>query len=101
HLPQPDDSDQPCDELKRDLDGGNQLLCQQDYPYADKNDCKPAAVVDVLAEKDLCRGSVAYICERGGGGGSERELDDGESEEHGEEVERHAERSDAKERAGE
>jgi hypothetical protein len=38
------------------------LSCQQDYPYADKDDCKPAAAVDVFAQEDLCCCCVSNEC---------------------------------------
>src|SRR5882757_1774657 len=83
------------------ISGKYGLLCQQNYAYADKNDCKPAAAIYVFAQEELCGGSIADIGERGRGGGGEREVDDGEGVEHGEEVESHAECSGEEERAGE
>src|SRR5882757_1786821 len=83
------------------ISGKYGLLCQQNYAYADKNDCKPAAAIYVFAQEELCGGSIADIGERGRGGGGEREVDDREGVEHGEEVEGHAECSGEEERAGE
>ena len=76
------------------------LLCEQDDAYADEDGGKPAAMVDVFAEKDFGGSRVADVGERGAGGGSEGEVDDREGKEESEEVEGHAERADEEERAG-
>lgn len=57
-------------------------------------------MVDVFVQEEFGYDGVAYVGEGGDGGGGEREVDDAQGEEHGEEVEGHAERAGEEERAG-
>lgn len=69
-------------------------LAQQDDADGDKERGEPAAAVDVLMQEEFGRDGIADIGEGADGRASERELGDRERKEHGEEVERHAERAE-------
>jgi hypothetical protein len=77
------------------------LLCEKDDSYGYEEDGEPAAAVDVFAEEEFGGDSIAHVGQGCCGGGGQRKIDDAEGEEQGEEVERHAERSEEEDGAGE
>lgn len=74
---------------------------EQDDTDCDEGGGEPTAVVYYFAENEFGCDGVADVGERGDGGGGERELGDAEGEEHGEEVEGHAEGTEDEFAAGE